>query len=329
MGLTVVTGTSGHVGGNLVRELIKRGRKVRCLVREDKRALDGLDVELFQGDVLDVEGLKKAFEGADVVHHLAARISICPGDEKQVHDVNVNGVRNVVNACLETGVRRLVHFSSVHAYSQDPFDETIDESRPLALSDDCLPYDRGKAGGEIEALEGVKKGLDAVIVSPAAVIGVHDYKPSRMGEVLLMIYHKKMPALIDAGFDWVDVRDIVEGAIAAEEKGKTGRKYILSGYRLSLKDMADLVSEISGVKPPAFVSPMWLARVGAPFATAWAKMTGSTPLYTSQSLRILRGNSDFSNARAAEELGYKPRPIEESVKDFLSWYEKSRAHLGF
>jgi dihydroflavonol-4-reductase len=166
-------------------------------------------------------------------------------------------------------------------------------------------------------------GLDAVIISPTAIIGPHDYQPSYFGEALLTMVHRRLPALVTGGFDWVDVRDVVEGAIQAEERAPTGAKYILSGHWVSMCDLATMVAEIAGVPVPRLVCPLWLARIGAPVATAVGRLSGKRPLYTSVSMRALRSNRHISHDRATQELGYQPRPFRETLVDTLRWFEEN------
>lgn len=322
--LVAVTGASGHVGGNLIRELLKRGRKVRALVRPgDTRAIEGLEVERSYGDLLDQESLTRAFAGAEVVYHLAARISIRSGDEAEVFRVNVDGTRNVVESCLRSGVRRLVHFSSVHAFHQVPHHEPIDEARPIADFDGTLPYDRSKARGEREITAGIARGLDAVIVNPSGIIGPYDFKPSPLGEVLLKMAQRRLPGLVDAGYDWVDVRDVVEAALRAEERGKPGEKYLVPGHWAPIRRLAEIVHSFTGARPPRLVAPLWLARFGAPFSEGYARLTGKRPQFTSHSLAVLAGNSRFLSHKAQRELDHKPRPLEETIGDALSWYRSN------
>jgi dihydroflavonol-4-reductase len=318
-----VTGASGHIGGNLVRALLARGRKVRVTVRKDTRALEGLDVERANADVLEPDSLRQAFEGAEVVYHLAAAISIYGDSDPVLPRVNVDGTRNVVKAAMACGVNRLVHFSSIHALGWRPRDNPIDETRPLATEPEVLLYDRTKAQGELEVLAGVKQGLDAVTVNPTAVLGPFDFKPSHQGELLIDLGRRKMPALVEAGFDWVDVRDVVAGAMAAEQKGRTGERYLLGGHWATITGLARLVGEATGVKPPRFVSPMWLARIAAPFVSAASALLGRRPLFTSTSLRILRCHRLVSHAKAERELGYSSRPLEETVQDAMDWYKQA------
>ena len=163
-----------------MRELIRRRRPCRALVHHNMRPIEGLPVERVSGDVMDPVSLERAFQGAEVVYHLAARISLIGGQDGLVHDTNVVGTRNVVAACLAAGVRRLVHFSSIHAFQQRPFDEPLDETREKS-GDEAPAYDRSKALAEREVLAGVERGLDAVIVNPTGVLGPFDFEPSAMG----------------------------------------------------------------------------------------------------------------------------------------------------
>ena len=319
----VVTGATGHVGANLVRALLAKGRPMRCLVHVNRQAIEGLDTEIIQGDVCDQECLCHAFNGAEVVYHLAANISLLMDDWPLLESVNIIGTRNVVEACLRCGVRRLVHFSSVHALVQEPMGTPVDESRPLVESRQCPPYDRSKAAAEKEVQRGVELGLDAVIINPTAIVGPHDYQSSYFGEALLALARRQLPALVAGGFDWVDVRDVVDGAMRAEEQAPTGARYLLSGHWVSLCGLAAMVGEITGVSVPRFVSPLWLARLGAPIITAIGRLNGKHPLYTSVSLRALQSNRNISHTRATRELGYQPRPFRETLIDTLRWFEET------
>ncbi len=318
-----VTGATGHIGANLVRALINEGRSTRCLVHVNCQAVDGLDIERFQGDVRDLESLCRAFQGADVVYHLAASISLSMADWPMLEAINVTGTRNVVEACLRTGVRRLVHFSSIHALVQEPLTIPVDESRPLVESRHCPPYDRSKAAAEREVRRGMEKGLNAVIIYPTAIIGPYDYQLSYFGEALLAMAQRRLPALVTGGFDWVDVRDVVAGALLAEEKAPAGASYLLSGHWVSMCDIAAMVKEITGIATSRMVCPLWLARIGAPFIKVISQLNGKRPLYTSVSLRALKSNRHISHERATRELGYEPRPFRETLVDTLRWFEEN------
>ncbi len=322
--IVAVTGAAGHIGANLVRTLQMRGHTVRALVHNDQKALAGLDVEIVKGDIGDPYSLTRAFSGAEVIYHLAANISLSMNDWPEVEKVNVNGTRNVVEACLKCNVRRLMHFSSIHAIMQDPLDEPLDERRPLVDSIGNPPYDRSKAAAEREIRGGIEQGLDAVILSPTSVIGPHDYQLSHMGTVLLAMGQGKLPALVEGGFDWVDVRDVVAAAITAEEKAPQAAKYLLSGHYAAIGELAALTESITGTPAPRFVAPSWMARTGAPVATAFNQLFRKRPLYTEVSVRALTHcNKKISHQRATCELDYNPRPLRQTLEDTFRWFEQT------
>jgi len=316
----VVTGASGHIGANLVRTLIQNGRRTRSLVHVHYQGIDGLDTEVVKGDICDRDSLRDIFKGAEVVYHLAACISLSMKGWPRLEAINVNGTRNVVEACLASGVKRLVHFSSIHALNGEPFDTPIDEERPLNDSPGCPPYDRSKALGEIEVRRGIEKGLDAVIIYPTAVVGPYDCEPSYLGEAIIDLATHKLPAMVTGGYDWVDVRDVVQGALVAEKNAATGEGYLLSGHWLSMKDIAGMVREITGTPPPGITIPLWLAHLGVPLVALWSKMAGQRPLYTKFSLKALKSNRHMSHEKASRDLGYQPRPFTESLRDTLAWF---------
>ncbi|MFC1926431.1 NAD-dependent epimerase/dehydratase family protein [Chloroflexota bacterium] len=319
----VVTGATGHVGANLVRALISQRRPTRALIHVDRQAIEGLDIEVAEGDVRDPESLFQAFDGADAVYHLAADIPLLKEDWPSLESTNITGTRNVIEACLRRGVRRLVHFSSIHAITQEPLNTEVNESRLLAESRSNQPYGRSKAAGEREVCRGIEMGLDAIIISPTAVIGPHDYKPSYFGQALLALAQGKLPALVASGFDWVDVRDVVAGALRAEEQAPSGAKYLLSGHWASLHDLAKQVEEITSIPAPGFLCPLWLAKIGAPLTSAFNRLAGKQSLYTSVSLGALHCNKNISHAKAAGDLDYHPRPFRETLLDTLRWFEET------
>ena len=318
----LVTGASGHIGSNLVRELIREGRPVRVLIREDCRGVEGLDVEKFKSDILDYPNLLRAAQGSEVVYHLAASISIVGDRTGKVRRTNVAGTNNVVKACFEAGVKRLVFFSSIHAYSSKPADCPIDENRAPAGSNAAV-YDRTKAEGNRAVLESVRKGLDAVIVAPTAVIGPYDFKPSRMGSVLRKIRNQKFVALVGGGYNWVDVRDVVRGAMRAEKKAPPGAQYILSGKWCTVRKLAEIVHRESGVSLPRFTAPLWMAGAAAPVGEMAARLLHKEPLFTAEAVKTLRSHRQISGAKAEQELDYNPRPLEETIRDTMTWLEKA------
>ena len=319
----LVTGATGHIGSNLVRALLKQGRKVRALVRGDTTSLDGLDVEKVRGDVLDRASLDPALDGVDVVYHLAALISIMPSEGPRIMHINIEGPRNIVDACLAHKVRRLVHFSSIHALLPPGGDNLTDETRPANLDPRAPFYDRSKALGELEVHNAIKeRGLDAVIVNPTAVLGPYGFNPKLHLRVLLDIYHGTLPSLVEGGFNWVDSRDVAAGALAAEAKGRTGERYLLAGKWESVRVLAETVEKATGKKPPRLSVPVWLAHLGVPFAAAYARLTKTSPIYTGPSLRALGEHRNISHEKARTELGYTNRPLAETIADTFDFYDK-------
>jgi dihydroflavonol-4-reductase len=317
----LVTGASGHVGANLVRALISQGESVRALVHLDTRAINGLNVEIAQGDIREPESLGRALEDVDTVYHLAASISLTA--TKQIRAVNVDGTKNVVEACIHNKIQRLVHFSSIHAMAHQPTGKAIDESCLLDESADCPDYNRSKADSEKEVRRGIARGLNAVIIRPTAILGPFDYQPSFFGEVLLSVARGKLPALVAGGFDWVDVRDVVDGAIRAAQIAPPGSDYMLSGHWATIRELTAMVHEATDCGIPRLDCPLWLAGIGAQFATAFDRMRKRRPLFTSFSIKTLQTVDRVSHDKATRELGYHPRPLQRSVEDTLKWFRES------
>lgn len=317
----LVTGASGHVGANLVRTLIAGGQRVRALIHVNKIGIEGLDVEIVHGDVCSLESLNKACNGAEIVYHLAATIALTVYGWYQVEAVNTTGTRNVVDACLHNRVKRLVHFSSIHALGNQYKPAVIDETCPLGESRECLPYNRSKALAEREVYRGIGQGLNAIIIRPTAIVGPYDFRPSYFGQALISLARGNLPGLVKGGFDWVDVRDVVRGVIRAGDSAPSGSNYLLSGHWATLRELASLVEDITGVKSPGFVCPLWLAGIGAPLVGVVSRMRRKQPLYSSFTINTLRSSRLVSHEKATRELDYHPRPLRETIEDTLKWFK--------
>jgi dihydroflavonol-4-reductase len=312
----VVTGASGHLGANVVRALVSAGEPVRAVDIRPGSALAGIAAEFVRGDVLDPATLKSAFAGAEFVLHLAARISIAGDPDGSVRRVNVDGVRNVAEAALEAGVRRVVHCSSLHAYDVGATRGPVRENGLRATSPVLPAYDRSKAEGEDELRRVVSKGLDAVIVNPSGMFGPVDPEPSRMGRVLLAMFKGRMPLSVTGAFDWVDVRDVAAALITAVERGRTGENYLIGGHRAPVAELGRLAAEVSGRRPPRFAVPLAPVRLAAKAAVriVGPKRAGRL-LLTPESLHALATDPVVDYSKATAELGYRPRPLAETVAD--------------
>ena len=325
--MILVTGATGHIGNVLVRKLVERGEKVRVLILpgENSAPLAGLDVETMEGDVLDMPSLFKAMKGIRGVFHLAGIISIMPGENPFVRKVNVEGTRNMIQAAREMHVRKLVYTSSIHAIQRIK-DGMIDERLPYDAKNPYGEYDRSKAEATLEVQKAANTGLEAVIVCPTGVIGPYDFRGSMMGSVIHDAAFAKPTLYVDGAYNFVDVRDVANGMIAALEKGKRGESYILSGEKISVRYLLETVREITGKHFFQMKVPFNLAEFAARFTPWYYRKSKATPRFTPYSLEVLQSNCNISHAKATRELGYRPRTLYETIADTVKWFFENR-HL--
>lgn len=324
--MILVTGATGHIGNVLVRKLIEEGNKVRALIwrGEDISSIKGLDIEMVEGDVLDPGSLAIAFTGVQTVYHLAGIISIMPGRNPFVWKVNVEGTRNVLEEARRAKVQRLVYTSSIHAIKRAPHGVVMEESLGFDPNNPYGEYDRSKATASLEVQNAAKNNLDTVIVCPTGVIGPYDFRGSEMGDVIRNAAEAKTMFYVEGAYDFVDVRDVVDGLIAAAERGRRGENYILSGSKISVRYMLDTVREVSGKAFSRIKIPFSLAEFAAKFTPWYYLRTRSRPRITPYSLEVLQSNSNISHTKATNELGYKPRPIFVTIADTVRWFFENR-----
>jgi len=325
----LVTGATGHIGNVLIRQLLERGDKVRALIlpNESSRSLKNLGVEMVEGDVLDLSSLFNSLRGVRGIFHLAGLISIMPGRNSQVRRVNIEGTRNLLLAARISAVGKFVYASSIHAIRRVR-EGIIDESLPYDVDNPYGEYDRSKAEATREVLAAAEHGQEAVVVCPTGVIGPYDYLGSMMGEVIRSAAIKKPTLYVDGAYDFVDVRDVAQGMIAAAENGRRGESYILSGERITIPNLLATIREITGKRFFQMKIPFGLARFAALFTPMYYRLTRRIPRFTPYSLEVLRSNSNISHAKATKILGYHPRPLYESISDTIQWFLESR-HLNF
>ncbi len=319
-----VTGATGHIGINLVKALVSQNYKVKVLVHNNTSDLSNYDVDIIVGDLLNPKSLIQLCKDVDIVIHLAAVISIGLSSSNDVYNINVQGTKNIVDVAIGQGVKKLIHFSSIHAIVQEPLNKTLDEKGAIAF-DSKIPYEVTKATAEQWVLNQQSNTFDVVVLSPTSVIGPEDPGPSLMGEFMCGAFNRTIPGVVPGGYDWVDVRDIVDATITAISKGKGGNKYILSGAWLSIKEFADLWMNTCGSNRRLPVIPLWLAKFGVPFLYVFAKLTRTKPVYTNESLSILQsGNRQISSLKAQTELGFHSRALEETFIDSHKWYKENK-----
>ena len=324
--MILVTGATGHIGNVLVRKLLDQGEKVRALIwrGEDTTPLKNLDVEQVAGDVLDPASLEPAMRGVETVYHLAGIISIMPGRNPFVWRVNVEGTCNVLEAARHARIRRLIYTSSIHAIARTQHGVMMDESLGFDQNNPYGEYDRSKAAASLEVQKAAAKGLDAVIVCPTGVIGPYDFRGSELGEVIRGASEARTMFYVEGAYDFVDVRDVADGMIAARERGRRGESYILSGQKLSVRYMLETVREVTGKAFASIKIPFSLAEIASRYTPWYYQRTKAKPRFTPYSLEVLQSNSNISCKKALAELGYQPRPVYESIADTVRWFLENR-----
>ena len=325
--MILVTGATGHIGNTLIRTLLSRDNAVRGLVLPGERvtSLDCLDVDLVEGNVLDPGSISRAMVNVDIVFHLAGVISIMPGNNETMWQVNVQGTENVIRAAMAAGVQRLVYVSTIHALKRPPDGITMDETLPFDPYNPFGEYDRSKAAASLKVLEAVQQGLNAVIVCPTGVIGPYDFYRSEMGSMILEYLKARVHYLFDGSYDFVDVRDVAQGMILACEKGRKGESYLLSGENVSMIQLQEMVHRAADKKPLSRIRiPNLLVRSFAGAAEFFYRITKSQPRYTRYSIDTITGNSMISSDKARNELGYSPRSIKQTIIDTVYWWKENK-----
>jgi dihydroflavonol-4-reductase len=320
----LVTGATGHIGNVLVRKLLERGENVRALILpgESRESISGLKVEAFEGDILNLDSVFESMRGIKGIFHLAGVISIMPGPNPFVRKVNVEGTKNILHAASKKNIK-LIYTSSIHAI-QRVEEGVIDENVPYDMNNPYGAYDRSKAEATLEVLNAARSGLEAVVACPTGVIGPYDFRGSLMGAVIHDAAVAKPALYVDGAYDFVDVRDVADGLIAAAENGKRGESYILSGQKITVRYLLETVREITGKHFFQLKIPFNLAKFAAMFTPLYYRFANETPRFTPYSLDVLQSNSNISHAKATRELGYKPRPIFESIRDAVKWFLERR-----
>ena len=322
----LVTGATGHIGNVLVRKLLERGEKVRALILpgESRESISGLKVEAFEGDILNMDSVFESMQGIKGIFHLAGVISIMPGPNPFVRNVNVEGTKNILRVVAEKRIK-LIYTSSIHAIQRvDASAGMIDESVPYDMNNPYGAYDRSKAEATLEVLNAARSGLEAVVACPTGVIGPYDFRGSMMGAVIHGAAVAKPTLYVDGAYDFVDVRDVADGLISAAEHGKRGESYILSGQKITVRYLLETVREITGRHFFQMKIPFDLAKFAAMFTPMYYHYANETPRFTPYSLEVLQSNSNISHAKATRELGYKPRPIFDSIRDAVKWFLERR-----
>jgi dihydroflavonol-4-reductase len=322
----LVTGATGFLGANLVRVLLERGRAVRALVRagSDRRNLDGLDLEIVEGDLRDPDATDAAARGCDEVFHAAAEYTFWSERPQDIYDSNVTGTRNILEACVRHAVSRVVHTSTVGTIGlggdRNP-EKPRDEQSPEMEGQFAGHYKQSKRHAEQIALAYAARGLPLVVVNPSAPVGPWDRKPTPTGRLIVDFLRGSMPAFVDTGLNIVHVRDVAVGHVLAAERGVVGERYILGNRNLSLAEILRMLGEISGLEAPKTRIPYEIAYLTGLMSTLVADyITRRAPRVPLEAAKMARFHMYFSAEKAVSSLGLPQTPPEQAFRDALDWF---------
>jgi dihydroflavonol-4-reductase len=321
----LVTGGTGFVGSHLVRRLLERNWEVRCLVRPSSRLdnLTGLPVEFATGDLRDVESIKQAVRGTNIVYHCAADYRLWCADPREMYESNVNGSRNVMQAAFDERIERVVYTSTVGALGLHDDGTPANEETPVSLDDMIGHYKRSKFLAEAEVRNWAARGLAVVIVNPSTPVGELDIKPTPTGKIIVDFLKGKMFGYVDTGMNLIDVRDCAEGHILAAERGRLGERYILGGTNLTLKEMFDALARVTSMPSPRMRVPHWVAETYARLENFWAiNVARREPDVPVESVQMSRHRMWFDSGKAARELGLSQAPIENALSRAVEWFKE-------
>jgi len=319
----LITGGTGFIGSNLALRLLQLGCKVKILRRPDSdlRAIRGIDVEHIIGDVRDPASLQLAMRGCDTVFHTAAVVTFARKKGDLQHEVNVIGTRNVVDACIVTGVERLVHTSSIAAIGYPETGELATEETPFN-QEQHSGYKLSKHLAEKEVIAGVARGLNAVIVNPSVVMGERDLH-LHGGQLIIEIKNGRVPFYIDGGMSVVYVGDVANGHILAAQKGRRGERYILAGNNMTHKDIFRRTAKLVGGRSPFAKLPISLLRLGAAVIERLCNAIGTEPIVSSDLVAGAGLFHWFSSEKATRELGYSITSFDEAILAAYGWYREN------
>jgi dihydroflavonol-4-reductase len=318
-----LTGATGFVGANLARLLLGKGYRVRALARKggDRRNLEGLDLDVVEGDLLDRKALADGCRGARYAFHVAADYRIWAPDPASMYAANVDGTRNVVEAAWQAGAERIVHCSSVAAIRPPHGREPVDETSEYASVDEIVSdYKKSKFLSELAALELAKKGAPVVVVNPAAPIGPYDVKPTPTGKIVVDFLAGRMPSYIDTGLNVVHVKDVALGHLLAAQKGRVGERYILGGENMTLKQLLDTLAALTGRPGPRFKTPYSVAYLFGALDTARARAFGGEPMAPLDAVKMAKYYMWFDSSKARRELGYPVSDARQALADAAGYF---------
>ena len=318
----LVTGGTGFVGANLVRELLRDGERVRVLARAggDRRALEGCAVDVAEGDLLDRASVAAAVKGMTRVYHVAADYRLWAPDRRALYGANVDGTRHVLEAAWEAGAERIVYTSTVGAVGIPKDGTPGDETTPVSLQEMVGAYKSSKFLAERVADELAARGAPVVIVNPSAPIGPWDVKPTPTGQMIVDFLKGRMVGSLDTGLNLVHVRDVARGHILAAERGRPGERYILGNENFTLLAIFKRLSALTGIPAPRWRVPYAVAWMAAAAMEGGARLTRRPPRVALTAVRMAKKHMHFSAGKAVSELGLPQTPVDVALADAIAWF---------
>ena len=319
-----ITGATGFVGANLVRLLIEENYQVKALVRKNTNLtnLKNLKIELVEGDLCD-EYLFKEMSDCDYLFHVAAHYSLWQKDQDLLHQSNIFGTKNILQAAKQAGIKRTVYTSSVAAIGVRKDGILADETYQSPVEQLIGNYKKSKYYAEQEAQKVISSGHDVVIVNPTTPIGAYDIKPTPTGEIIVRFLTGNMPAFVNTGLNFINVKDVAKGHLLALEKGKTGERYILGNQNLTLQEFLNKLAQVTGKKAPSIKLPLWLPLTIAFCDEYLLSKLGKTPSVAVEAVKMSGQFMYYNSHKAVTELGLPQTDIEEAIKDAVRWFTKN------
>jgi dihydroflavonol-4-reductase len=318
-----ITGATGFVGGHVARQYAAEGACLRLLTRQTSRldSLTGMDAEMVKGDLREPEKLRSALTGCDALVHVAADYRLWVRDPEQMYAANVDGTRELLKLAREVGIQRVVYTSSVATMGFKADGTIVNEETPVALADMIGHYKRSKFLGEQQAMRAAKAGQHVMILNPTTPIGQGDAKPTPTGRIIVDFLNRKFPAYVDTGLNLVDVAEVARMHLVALERGTPGERYILGGENLTLKQILDRMSAITGLPSPKRKVPHSVAMTFAFFdETITGKLRGKEPRATVEAVRMGKKMMFASSAKAERELGFQVLPVYPALRSAIDWF---------
>ena len=323
-----VTGATGFIGSNLVRELLTRGHCVKVLARPEtgRRALAGLNAEIVAGDVGDRALLQREMDGCEWCFHAAASYHLWLPNYRPMYETNVEGTRNVIEAASRAGCQRIVYTSTVGCIGlPKEVNGQIVPSTEVNLADVkelANHYKRSKWEAEVIATKFASQGAPVIIVNPSAPIGPGDFKPTPTGRIIVDFLNRKLPAYLETGLNWVHVRDVAIGHILTAEKGMVGERYILGNREgnWTMKQTLAVLEEITGISAPKIKIPHWVATATAHMNEGISFFTKNPPKVPLAGVRMARRKMWFNPGKAVHELGLPQTPVNQAFADAVEWF---------